>query len=205
MQTSLLRTLPIGFFLFLVTYLMLRRKRSERGKSLVDLPAFAAAESLHYQERSAGQVGVITGQYKGYEVRIDPENGAKIWLGFANSPKVELRNFRFFKRQPSGLQQMLTSFRQFEAFFVERYVDTAAQEALLSLGDLNKLVDELKAGPQRLVTVSVSPEGIECRLAIERVPYISREMLEYLLPRLLRIAQAVDKNVAVDSVPSGTN
>jgi hypothetical protein len=172
--------------------LVLRRKRTQRGKSLLDLPAFAAAESLHYQERTTGQVGVVTGRYRGYEVRVDPENGCKIWLGFANRPKVELRNFRFLKRQPQGLQQMVTSFRQFDAFFVERYVDAVAQDALLSLGDLNKLVDELKTCPQRLVTVSVSPEGVECRLAIERVPYISRDMLEYLLPKMVRIAQAVD-------------
>jgi hypothetical protein len=198
-QASLLRTLPIGVLLFFLTYLALRRKRSERGKSLVELPAFAAAEALRYQERTTGQVGVVSGQYKGYEVRIDPENGAKIWLGFTNSPKVQLRNFRFLKRQPAGLQQMLTSFRQFDAFFVERYVDGAAQDALFSLGDLNKLVDDFKASPQRLVTVSVSPEGIECRLVVERVPYISREMLEYLLPKLVRIAQALDKPLAASS------
>lgn len=197
METSVLRTLPIGFLLVLITYLALRRKRSERSKSLVDLPEFAAAESLQYQERTPGQVGVVTGQYRGYAVRIDPDNGAKIWLRFANSPKIELRTFQFFKRQPQGMQQMVTPFRQFDAFFVERYVSTAVNQAVLSLGDLNKLVDEIKASPQRLITVSISAEGIECRIAVDRVPYISRQMLEYLLPLLVRVADALDTKLEV--------
>lgn len=194
MQTSLIRSLPIGFVLFLLTYLAMRRKRSERSKAIADFPAFAHAEGLKHQQRRPGEIGVLTGQYRGFELRVDPDEGARVWLRFANSPQVELRSFKFFKREPLGMVPLLTEFTEFEAYFVDRYASEAVNEALLEreADDLDKIVERLKASPQRILTLAVSPEGIECRLEAQRVSYIAKATLEHVLPELARLAKVLD-------------
>jgi hypothetical protein len=196
-QASFIRSLPIGFVLFLLTYLAIRRKRSQRSQAIADFPVFAQAEGLQHQQRRAGEIGVLTGQYRGFELRVDPDEGAKIWVRFANHPKLELRSFKFFKRQPVGMVPLLTEFGEFEGYFVERFASEGINEALLEreADDLDQIVQSLKASPQRILALSVSAEGIECRLEAERVSYIAKATLEYLLPQLVRLAKVLDISV----------
>lgn len=193
MQTSFLRAIPIGVVLFIFTYLTLRRKRSARGKAVDEFPAFARTQGLQHHQRRPGEIGVLTGQYQGFELRVDPDEGAKIWLRFAHAPKVELRSFKFLKRQPAGMEPMVTPSRDFDGYFVDRYVSRAVNDALLEVNeDLSAIVADLKASPQRIVAFSISSEGIECGLAVERIAYISTDTLTYLLPRLVRLAKVFD-------------
>jgi hypothetical protein len=179
--------------LFFLTYLTLRRKRSERGKATQDFPAFAQAEGLQHQQRQPGEIGVLTGTYQGFELRVDPDEGAKIWLRFTHAPKVELRTFKFHKRQPAGMEPLLSSYQTFEGYFADRYVGPAVNELLSKLEeDLDAIVRDLKTAPHRVIALSITSEGIECRLQVERIAYISTDTLRYLLPRLVRLAKVFD-------------
>ena len=90
------------------------------------------------------------------------------------------------------MQPWITPYRQFDNYFVERYADTEISERLLSEGDLDAEVRTLKASPQRINSLSISCDGIDCRLAAERVSYISADTLQYLLPVLIRWARRID-------------
>jgi hypothetical protein len=161
---------------------------------MTDFPAFAQAESLNHHLRRPGEIGVLTGRYRGFELRVDPDEGARIWVRFAHNPKVELRTFKYLKRELDGMEPLVTGFREFESYFIDRYVGEAINDALAEgdVDDLDAIVKRLKLCPQRIISLAISGEGIECRLEAERVSYIAKTTLEYLLPELVRLAKVLD-------------
>jgi hypothetical protein len=188
-----MQAMPIGLILFIGTYLSTRRRKSARAQSAEQLPKLAQKKNwTHLAPRVSGDIGVFTGQYESYEIRIDPDEGARITLRFAGKPRVALRTFSFLKRAPRSQETVTTPFRQFDAYFRDRYASPAVIAALLQLGDLDNEVTQLKACPQEIDTLSISEEGIECRLKYERVVCVSAAAVEYLLPLLLRWAKAID-------------
>jgi hypothetical protein len=201
---SFLKAAPIGLILFIGSYLSARRRKSARAQSTERLPKLAPSLNLtHHAPRSPGDIGALSGQFGGYDVRIDPDEAARISLRFSGAPRVALRTFSFLKRAPQSFQVMTTAYRQFNAYFVERYASDAVITALLKMGDLDQEVAKLRASPQPIETLSISDEGIDCRLQFERVVAVSAEAVEYLLPVLVHWAQAIDSAVELpaDSDP----
>jgi hypothetical protein len=192
-EATLLKALPFGLVLFLGTYLGMRRRRSGRAKSSEQLPPYAESLGLQRQApRRAGEVGILSGWYQGYEVRIDPDELASISVRFARSPAVALRTFQFCKRAPQGMTTMFTPYRTFEQYFVERYASPEVARRIASLGDLDEAVERLSSIGQPPRTLAISADGIECRLKIQGIPYIAVETLQHLLPELIAWARAIE-------------
>lgn len=189
----MLRAVPFGLVFLLGTYLSLRRRQSGRARSTQDFPEFARSQGLQHQPaRDAAGAGRLSGNYHGYELRVDPDEEARIVLRFAGAPQISLRTFGYHKRPPSNWKPIITRYRRFDAHFKERYATPQVAQRLDALGDLDTALQRLEQCPQPISSLSISSDGIECRLKIQRISYISVETLSYLLPLLLTWAQALD-------------
>jgi hypothetical protein len=186
--------LPIGILMFLGTAVAFLRRRLGRGRAVQRFPALAAALGLeHAPPRYPGNVGVLTGTYAGRSVRVDPDDQRLIKLRFHGTPRVDLRTYENALRPPFDMVTVHSGDREFDRFFKTRFAseDVAAH---IATGERpgERLRPFVGRYSRHVQSVTVSSEGVVCRLDFGSPPYIPEGALHELLPACAALADLLE-------------
>jgi hypothetical protein len=186
--------LPIGILMFLGTAFAFLRRRLGRRRAAVRFPALASALGLqHTAPRYAGNVGVLAGTYAGRNVRVDPDDQRSIKVRFHGTPRVDLRTYENSLRAPFDMVTVHTGDRDFDRFFKTRFAseDVAALIAAASKPG-ERLRPFLGRYARHVQSVTVTAEGVLCRLDFGTPPYIPEGALHELLPACVELANLLE-------------
>ena len=196
--------LPVGILMFLGTAFAFLRRRLGRKKAAARFPALASALGLeHTPPRYAGNVGVLTGTYAGRSVRVDPDDQRLIKIRFHGAPRIDLRTYENSLRAPFDMVTVHTGDREFDRFFKTRFAseDVAAHIAAASQpGQL--LRPFLGRYARHVQSITVTAEGVVCRLDFGTPPYIPEGALHELLPACAALADLLEPSDAAASASS---
>lgn len=197
--------LPIGILMFLGTAFAFLRRRLGRRRAVARFPALASALGLqHTPPRYAGNVGVLAGSYEGRNVRVDPDDQRSIKVRFHGTPRVDLRTYENSLRAPFDMVTLHTGDRQFDRFFKTRFAseDVAAHIAAAAQPG-ESLRPFVGRYARHVQSVTVTSEGVVCRLDFGTPPYIPEGALHELLPACVALANLLEpSDSATPSAPS---
>jgi hypothetical protein len=197
--------LPIGILMFLGTAFAILRRRLGRRRAAVRFPALAASLGLeHTPPRYSGNVGVLTGMYAGRSVRVDPDDQRSIKVRFSGTPRVDLRTYENSLRAPFDMVTLHTGDREFDRFFKTRF---ASEEVAAHIAAVSQPGVRLRPFTGRYArhvqSVTVTADGVVCRLDFGTPPYIPEGALHELLPACVELANLLEPNdPAPASAPS---
>lgn len=186
--------LPIGILMFLGTALAFVRRKLGRQRAALRFPALASSLGLeHAPPRYPGNVGVLTGTYEGRAVRIDPDDQRLIKVKFHGTPRVDLRTYENAMRAPFDMVTVHSGDREFDRFFKTRFAseDVAARIAL-SHRPGEQLRPFMGRYARHVQSVTVTSEGVVCRLDFGSPPYIPEGALHELLPACAKLASLLE-------------
>ncbi len=197
--------LPIGILMFLGTALAFVRRKVGRKRAALRFPALAATLGLeHTPPRYPGNVGILTGTYEGRAVRIDPDDQRLIKLRFHGTPRVDLRTYENATRAPFDMVTVHSGDREFDRFFQTRFAseDIAARIALAQRPGQH-LRPFTGRFARHVQSVTVTSEGVVCRLDFGSPPYIPEGALHDLLPACAKLASLLEPSgTAAESLPT---
>jgi hypothetical protein len=197
--------LPIGILMFVGTALAFVRRKLGRKRAAVRFPALASTLGLeHTPPRYPGNVGVLTGTYEGRALRVDPDDQRLIKLRFHGTPRVDLRTYENALRAPFDMVTVHSGDREFDRFFKTRFAseDIAARIALASHPG-ERLRPFVGRYARHVQSVTVTSEGVVCRLDFGSPPYIPEGALHELLPACAKLADLLEPSSAVaESLPA---
>ncbi len=184
--------MPFGFVMFAgMIFGFLRRKAGHR-LAAARYPALAEKLGLTYKpSRYREGVGQIVGRYEGYSVVVDPDDQRRIRVVFQTEPQVDLRNYDNAASRSLGLEPYFSADKRFASFFKTSFVGEKAYEALEALKKPSELTEPLRAIHQ-LKQLNVTPSGVSAVFDFGNPPYIPAEVVEGVLPRLIRIARVFE-------------
>ncbi|HTV17960.1 MAG TPA: hypothetical protein VMG12_04795 [Polyangiaceae bacterium] len=196
--------LPVGILMFLGTAFAVLRRRIGRKRAAARFPALASALGLeHTPPRYAGNVGVLTGTHGGRNVRVDPDDQRLIKVRFHGAPRIDLRTYENSLRPPFDMVTVHTGDREFDRFFKTRFAceDVAAQIATASEPG-QRLRPFMGRYARHVQSITVTAEGVVCRLDFGSPPYIPEGALHELLPACVALADLLEPSDAAASVSS---
>lgn len=197
--------LPIGILMFLGTAFAFLRRKFGRRRAAARFPALASSFGLqHTPPRYAGNVGVLAGSYQGRSVRVDPDDQRSIKVRFHGTPRVDLRTYENSLRAPFDMVTVHTGDREFDRFFKTRFAseDVAAQIAAAPQ-PAERVRPFLGRYARHVQSVTVTSEGVVCRLDFGTPPYIPEGALHDLLPACVELANLLEPaEPARSSTPS---
>jgi len=195
--------LPIGILMFLGTAYAFLRRRLGRRRAATRFPALAAALGLeHTPPRYAGNVGVLAGTFSGRSVRVDPDEQRLIKVRFHGAPRVDLRTYENSLRAPFDMVTVHTGDREFDRFFKTRFAseDVAAHIAMAAQPG-QRLRPFMGRYARHVQSITVTAEGVVCRLDFGTPPYIPEGALHELLPACVELANLLESNDAAAARP----
>lgn len=194
--------LPIGILMFLGTAWAVLRRRLGRRRAVQRFPDLAAQLGLDYAPpRYPGNVGVITGTYEGRAVRIDPDDQRLIKLRFHGTPRVDLRTYENSLRPPFDMVTVHSGDREFDRFFKTRFASEDIALAITTAREPGRQLAPFSGRYARHVqSVTVTTEGVVCRLDFGSPPYIPEGALHELLPACAALADLLEPGGAAGHV-----
>jgi hypothetical protein len=198
--------LPIGILMFLGTAWAVLRRRLGRRRAAQRFPDLAAQLGLEYvPPRYPGNVGVITGTYEGRALRIDPDDQRLIKLRFHGTPRVDLRTYENSLRPPFDMVIVHSGDREFDRFFKTRFASEDIAAAIATAHEPSRQLAPFSGRYARHVqSVTVTSEGVVCRLDFGSPPYIPEGALHDLLPACAALAQLLEPTGAAADETSGS-
>jgi hypothetical protein len=186
--------LPIGILMFLGTMFAFLRRKIGRRRAAQRFPELARELGLeHTLPRYPGAVGTLTGVYADRIVRIDPDDQRLIKLRFKAAPRVDLRTYENAVRAPFDMVTVYSGDRAFDRFFKTRFAseNIAAQIARASSPG-RQLAAFTGRYSRHVQSLTVTSEGIVCRLDFGSPPYIPAGALHQLLPACAALANLIE-------------
>jgi hypothetical protein len=184
--------LPVGMLFMLVTVLKVVRRKAGNVVARAQYPGLASKLGLSFTPAPyKNGVGRLSGQYKGFRVIVDPDDQRRIFIAFLSSPAVELHNFVHNKR--SRAQQ--SSFRPIDKVLSKLFKTCHASGPLVrALNEAEGLGEALKPlfFVRELKTLSVTAGGVNAVFDFGSPPYIPAELVDDVLPRLLKLASVFE-------------
>lgn len=190
--------LPVGILMFLGTaYAVLRRKFGRR-RAAQRFPDLAAELGLGFAApRYTGNVGVLSGTYAGRAVRIDPDDQRLIKVRFHGTPRVDLRTYENSLRPPFDMVTVHSGDREFDRFFKTRFASEDVAAAIATTAQPGQQLAPFQGRYARHVqSVTVTSEGVVCRLDFGSPPYIPEGALHELLPACVALASLLEPTTA---------
>lgn len=193
--------LPIGILMFLGTVVAFLRRKLGRKRAAARFPALASALGLEYSPpRYPGNVGVLSGTYAGRFVRVDPDDQRSIKLRFHAAPRVDLRTYENSLRPPFDMVTVHTGDRDFDRFFKTRFASEDVAARIADAAAPGRLLRPFFGRFSRHVqSVTVTSDGVVCRLDFGSPPYIPEGALRELLPACAELANLLETNDAPES------
>lgn len=186
--------LPIGILMFLGTLWAFMRRRLGRKRAAQRFPELARELGLDYTPpRYSGAVGTLSGSYERRLVRIDPDDQRSIKLRFKGAPHVDLRTYENAVRAPFDMITVYSGDRAFDRFFKTRFAseDIAARIASTE-GPSRHLSPFMGRYARHVQSITVTSEGVVCRLDFGSPPYIPAGALHQLLPACAALADLLE-------------
>jgi hypothetical protein len=186
--------LPIGILMFLGTAVAFLRRRFGRRRAMQRFPALAATLGLdHALPRYPGNLGVLTGTYAGRTLRVDPDDQRLIKLRFHGTPRVDLRSYENALRAPFDMVTVHSGDREFDRFFKTRFASEDVAARIATADRPGERVRPFVGRYARHVqSVTVTSEGVVCRLDFGSPPYIPEGALNELLPACAELADLLE-------------
>lgn len=148
-------------------------------------------------------VGRLDGIIDGFRVSIDPDDQRRIYIRFNHAPAVGLHSYVHNKRPAQGMRSVRLVSPRLSTAFKTAHADDAVADRLNDAKDLDEQLKPLKFLRQ-LKTLSVTSSGIAAVFDYGNPGYIPAEVIDDTLPRLLALAQVVDrKGEQESSAPTG--
>jgi hypothetical protein len=186
--------LPIGILMFLGTAYAFVRRRLGHKRAAQRFPDLAEKLGLDFTPpRYPGNVGVMSGTYAGREVRVDPDDQRLIKVRFRGTPRVDLRTYENALRPPFDMVTIHTGDRIFDRFFKTRFASEDIAAVIATSRDAGKGLAPFTGRYARHVqSVTVTAEGVVCRLDFGSPPYIPEGALHDLLPACAKLAALLE-------------
>ena len=184
--------LPMGMVFFAMTVLGFFRKRAGHVVARAQYPKLAQKLGLEY--RPSGYktgVGQISGQYRGHQVTVDPDDQRRIYVRFRQSQGVDIWRHEHNKRPRPGLRSYRPSDRRVVGFFKTIHADAQTMERLEASRALGDLVDQLK-NLKEIKSLSLTDTGVTAIFDFGAPPYIPADVVEIVLPALSGMAQLIE-------------
>jgi hypothetical protein len=198
--------LPIGLLMFLGTLFAFVQRKLGRKQAAKRFPAFAREFGLDYTApRYTGNIGVISGTYRNRTVRIDPDDQRLIKVRFTGAPRIDLRSYEHAMRAPVDMITVYSGDRTFDRFFKTRFASEDVAARIANESAPRRLVEAFMGRYARQVqALTVTSDGIVCRLDFGSPPYIPEGALQDLLPACTALADLIEPSPPLPSPPSGT-
>ena len=186
--------LPIGILMFLGTAWAVLRRRFGRRQAAQRFPDLAEKLGLaHSPPRYPGNVGVLSGTYQGRQLRVDPDDQRLIKLRFHGTPRVDLRTYDNSQRPPFDMVIVHSGDRIFDRFFKTRFASEDIATAIATAANVGEHLEPFMGRYARHVqSVTVTTEGVVCRLDFGSPPYIPEGALHDLLPACAWLADLLE-------------
>jgi hypothetical protein len=186
--------LPIGILMFLGTLCGLLWRRVGRRRARQQFPELSQELGLEFTApRYAGAVGTLTGSYKGRTVRVDPDDQRLIKVRFYASPRIDLRTYDHSMRAPFDMVAIHSGDRAFDQFFKTRFATEPIAERIATSSKPGRLLSPFLGRFARQVqSVTVTGDGVVCRLDFGTPPYIPAGALHELLPACVALADLIE-------------
>jgi len=186
--------LPIGILMFLGTMIAFVRRKLGRKRAAQRFPELALQLGLEYTApRYKGNVGVLAGTYDGRAVRIDPDDQRLIKLRFHGTPRVDLRTYENSLRPPFDMVTVHSGDRAFDRFFKTRFASEDVAARISTSSEPGQRLAPFTGRYSRHVqSVTVTAEGVVCRLDFGSPPYIPEGALNELLPACAELANLLE-------------
>jgi hypothetical protein len=199
--------LPVGILMFLGSAYAYVRRKLGRKRAAQRFPDLAGELGLDFTPpRYPGNVGVMTGTYDGREVRVDPDDQRLIKLRFRGTPRVDLRTYENSLRPPFDMVTVHTGDRVFDRFFKTRFASEDIAALIGTARDAGKNLQAFMGRYSRHVqSVTVTSEGVVCRLDFGSPPYIPEGALNELLPACAKVAALLEPAQPRASQPAAPN
>lgn len=191
--------LPIGILMFLGTAIAFVRRKLGRKRAAQRFPELAQQLGLDYTPpRYKGNVGILTGTYDGRLVRVDPDDQRLIKLRFHGTPRVDLRTYENSLRPPFDMVTVHSGDREFDRFFKTRFASEDIAARISTTPEAGQRLAPFMGRYSRHVqSVTVTAEGVVCRLDFGSPPYIPEGALTELLPACARLANLLEPSDAL--------
>lgn len=186
--------LPIGIIMFLGTLWAFLWRKLGRRRARQQFPEVSRDLGLDYTPpRYDGAVGTLTGSYRGRVVRIDPDDQRLIKVRFHASPRIDLRSYEHSLRAPFDMVTINSGDRAFDRFFKTRFaVEAIAQRIALEKEPGRHLTPFMGRFARQVQSLTVTGEGVVCRLDFGSPPYIPAGALHELLPACVALADLIE-------------
>jgi hypothetical protein len=186
--------MPIGILMFLGTLSAFLWRKLGRRRARQQFPELARELGLVFTPpRYAGAVGTLTGVYKGRSVRIDPDDQRSIKVRFHTAPRIDLRSYEHSLRAPFEMVTIHSKDRSFDRFFKTRYATEDIADRIAAAAEPGRVLEPFMGRFARQVqSLTVTGDGVVCRLDFGTPPYIPAGALNELLPACVLLAELIE-------------
>ncbi len=184
--------LPLGFLFFGIMVFGFLRKKAGNVVARSQYPALAERLGLvHKPSPYRNGIGRLEGVFDGYSVSVDPDDQRRIFVRFANSPRVELHSYVHNKRPSAGQKNFRPPSGTLASQFKTAQASPELIEAFSEDEALPALIKPLKF-IRELKTVSVTASGVMAVFDYGNPPFIPTGIVEDVLPRLTSLASVFE-------------
>lgn len=185
--------LPIGMLFMLATVFKVVRRKAGNVVARAQYPGLASKLGLTFTPAPyKNGVGRLSGQYKGFRVTVDPDDQRRIFIAFQSSPAVELHNYVHNKRSSTGQGSFRPGNKVLSKLFKTCHASTPLARALNESEGLGEALKPLFF-VRELKTLSVTASGVIVVFDFGVPPYIPAELVDDLLPRLVKLASVFEQ------------
>jgi hypothetical protein len=186
--------LPIGLLMFVGTLVAYVQRKLGRKRAARRFPDLARELGLDYTApRYAGAVGIMAGTYGNRTVRIDPDDQRLIKVRFIGAPRIDLRTYENAVRAPADMITVYSGDRAFDRFFKTRFAGEDVAARIANDGSPSRHVEAFMGRYARQVqALTVTSDGVVCRLDFGSPPYIPAGALQDLLPACIALADLIE-------------
>ncbi len=184
--------LPMGMLFFGVMVLGVVRRKAGNVVARAQYPKLGEQLGLRYTPSTykAG-VGKLQGEVGGYDVIVDPDDQRRIYLRFDSHPAIEMHSFVHNKRAPKDMVSFRPSSTVLSSQFRTAHASPKIIERLNADKDLEEALRPLKF-LRPMKQLSVTGSGISATFDYGSPPYIPAEVVDDVIPRLVRLARVID-------------
>lgn len=200
--------LPFGLLMFVGLFVALVARRMRRDQAARRFPSLANQLGLAFVPPSArGAVGRLSGTLRGRKVLVDPDDQRLIAVRFAGAPRVDFRNYEAASlRAPFGMVTAYSGDRAFDRFFKTRFASEEIVDRIAASERPGDRVAPFEGRYSRQVkSLSVTSDGVNCRLDFGSPPHIPVGAVEQLLPACADLADLIEGRGDCVQSPSGEN
>jgi hypothetical protein len=169
------------------------RRRAGNQQATKQYPALATRLGLtHRPSRYEKGVGTLSGEFRGFDVVVDPDEQRRIVVKFRGQPRIDLRSYDIPTPPPQGMGTLFSRDKQFDAFFKTRHVGSDEQARLEELPRPSELLAPFRH-VRELKQLSMTASGVSAVFDFGNPPHIPADVVEGLLPAMVELARLIEE------------